>query len=223
MSVVDVLMKKIRSQLAAPALVVVDKAYMKFEEGGYCIDGTVLLPGSLEKTDEIMKEIPISPVWAAADGRGIYCPPEAGQVVIVSFIGFNRAWPVVSGVYGNAYTPADGTDKQLVLTDGKGTKITFTGEGEIEITDINEMKVRLIGDGSFEITDDAGAAIKIHGDGKISIVNGSASIKVILENLFSLMAGLQMLDPISGPLPVFPSKVVEINTAKLDVAKILKE
>lgn len=223
MSVIDVLMKKIRSQLAAPALVVVDKAYMKLESGGYCIDGTVLKPGSLEKTDEIMKEIPISPVWAAADGRGFYCPPEAGQVVIVSFIGFNRAWPTVSGVYGNAYTPYDGTDKQLVLTDGMGTKITFNGEGEIEITDINKTKVRLPGDGTFEITDDAGAAIKVHGDGKISIVNGSASVKAILETLFDKMAGLTVVDPISGLLPVSPDKVAAITTAKLDVAKILKE
>ena len=120
---------RIISSLAAPVLVRVDKGYAKLSAGGYCFDGEVLMPETLEATGELLKEVPISPVWAGRDGRGIYCPPEAGQVVIVSFIGFNKAYPFYSGVYGDSYTPADAAENALIFTDGQGGVFSMTGSG----------------------------------------------------------------------------------------------
>ena len=121
--------EKILNEIKGPLPVRVDKSYIKKSSGGYCLDGTVLRPGSLETTDEILKEVPISPIWAGKNGQGIFCPPEKDQVIIVSFLNFNRSFPYYSGIWSDTYTPSDGADGQFVLTDGKGGKFKLTGDG----------------------------------------------------------------------------------------------
>nr|WP_321294603.1 hypothetical protein [uncultured Sphaerochaeta sp.] len=133
-SLAEIIDERIRSQVAAPVLARVDKAYVKAATGGYCIDATVLVPGSLEATGELLKEVPLSPIWAGKDGRGIYAPPEEGTVVVVSFIASSKAWPFVGAVYGEQVKPcSDAAPASLVICDGKGAHITLAHDGKITI------------------------------------------------------------------------------------------
>ncbi len=120
MTPLKAIQKEILDHIKAPVLCRVDRSYVREDEGGYCLDASVLRPQTLEETGEILKEVPLSPLWAGPDGRGIYCPPEAGQVVVVSFVEFNPAFPFVSAVYGEGVRPAEGQEGAFVLTDGKG-------------------------------------------------------------------------------------------------------
>ncbi len=121
--------EKILQTLSGAVLVRVDKSFIKKDLGGYCFDGVVLNPLTNKDTGEIIKEVSINPVWGGNNGQGIFCPPDSGQVVVVNFIGFNRAFPYYVGIYGDNYSPADGADGQFVLTDGKGGIFKLTGDG----------------------------------------------------------------------------------------------
>lgn len=129
MTPLESITKSVLDQIKGPVPVRVDKSYIKKESGGYCFDGTILLPETLEETGEIMKEISISPIWAGKGGQGIFCPPEKDQVVIVSFLHFNKAFPYYSGIWADSYIPAAGAEGQFVLTDGKGGVFKMTGSG----------------------------------------------------------------------------------------------
>lgn len=125
--VIDRLRDRVLAGIAAPVKATVEKAYMKKEAGGYCVDAQVVNPSTLEETGELLKEIPLSPIWMGSDGRGLFAPPEAGQIIVVGFVGFSRAHPFVAGFAGDEYKPGDGSDGALVLTDGKGAMIKIDG------------------------------------------------------------------------------------------------
>ncbi len=132
MDVIKIIKDAILSQIAFPVLAEVTSS--SSSSSGYCINGEALTPGSLEKTGELFEKIPLSPIWADADGRGIFAPPLSGQIVVISFIGGNKAFPFVSGVYGETYKPASSAkDNKLVICDGKGCAIEFGGEELMKI------------------------------------------------------------------------------------------
>lgn len=97
--------------------------------GKYCAQVEILRPGSLEDTGRILDEVPISPIWAAADGRGIYAPPEKDMLVIVDYIEHDPAYPFISGVWGERYDAAGFKAGELTVV-GKGASITVK-DGEI--------------------------------------------------------------------------------------------
>lgn len=133
-SLTEIIDNRIQSLIAAPVLARTDKAYISTTTGGYCIDATVLIPETLETTGELLKEVPLSPIWAGTDGRGIYAPPENGVVVVVGFVSNNKAWPFVIGPYGNQYAPSpDAKASSLVICDGKGAKLVFSADGLITL------------------------------------------------------------------------------------------
>lgn len=125
--------KSVLQNISGSVLVKVDKSFIKKSSGGYCFDGTVLTPESLEETGEILKEVPINPIWGGKSGQGIFCPPESGQIVVVSFLEFNRAFPYYNGIYSDAYTPAEGIEGNFILTDGKGGIFKMSGDGLFSI------------------------------------------------------------------------------------------
>lgn len=129
MTPLESIKQKILQELSPPTPVRVSKSYIKKAGGGYCLDGEVLRPESLEGTGEILKDVPISPIWAGKNGQGIFCPPEKNQVIIVSFINFNRAFPYFDGIWSDTYKPAEGGEGQFVLTDGKGGIFRMSGDG----------------------------------------------------------------------------------------------
>jgi len=144
MTALEKIKNTIVSTLAAPVPARVDKSYIKPSSGGYCFDGEILLPGTLKATGELLKEVSISPVWAGKDGRGIYCPPEKGQVVVVSFIGFNKAYPFYSGVWGDAYTPAGGDSGKFVIADGQGGIFSMEGMGLFSLMNSSKSLKQLL-------------------------------------------------------------------------------
>lgn len=110
----------ILSTLKMPCLVEVLKSYVKKEKGGYCMDCEVLTPGSMERTGEILKEVPINTPWVGRAGEGIFTPPAPGQFAVVSFINFNPAFPYVAGFWAGQYSPADGAENTFTVIDGAG-------------------------------------------------------------------------------------------------------
>lgn len=125
--VIDRLRDRVLMGIAAPVKASVEKAYMKKEAGGYCVDAQVLNPSTLEETGELLKEIPLSPIWMGSDGRGLFAPPEAGQIIVVGFVGFSKAFPFMAGFAGDEYKPGEGSEGAMVLTDGKGAVIKIDG------------------------------------------------------------------------------------------------
>ena len=68
---IDQLARAILKHLAFPRIVRVTHA--EAGERGYYIDGEAVMPGSYVATGELFKEVPVPPVWADGDGRGVVC------------------------------------------------------------------------------------------------------------------------------------------------------
>lgn len=156
---------------AAPVLAKVIKAYEGAGANKYACDVQVLTAGTLEETDQIIAEVPISPIWAGKKKRGVYAIPPAGQIVIVSFIGWNVAFPFIAGVWADEYEADEFKAGQFVITDGDGLKI---------IADSEEKKITI---------DTGKAQVIVNGD-KIAIKNGSKSLFTILDTLIQNIIGM---------------------------------
>lgn len=118
-SILAALLDEMMPLRAAPRLASVSKVYEASGAGKYAVDVELLKAGSLEKTGTMLAEVPISPVWAGKDGRGLYALPAKGQVVVVEFVEWNMAFPYVSGVWGDQYNAAEHPDGTLTITNGK--------------------------------------------------------------------------------------------------------
>ena len=156
---------------AAPVLAKVIKAYEGAGANKYACDVQVLTAGTLEETDQIIAEVPISPIWAGKKKRGLYAIPPAGQIVIVSFIGWNVAFPFIAGVWADEYEADDFKAGQFVITDGDGLKI---------IADSEEKKITI---------DTGKAQVIVNGD-KIAVKNGSKSLYSVLDTLIQNLIGM---------------------------------
>jgi hypothetical protein len=107
---------------AAPVLARVMKAYEGPGKNKYSCDVKVLTAGTLEETDREIAEVPISPIWAGKKRKGLYAIPPENSVVIVQFIGWNLAYPFISGVWSDEYEAGEFKKGQLMITDGEGVK-----------------------------------------------------------------------------------------------------
>ena len=233
MDLLKIIKKQIKAELAFPYLVKVEK--VTCSSSGYSIDGRGLRPGSLETTSEMFKEIPISPVWADKDGRGLFAPPSVGQVVVVSYIEGNRAYPFVAGVYGEDYKPCgDAVDRKMVLADGKGLVIMLqpSDPQKIVIKDGKDGQIVLQAEDPQQIIieDGQGEQIALHPEDKLlSIKNSTTGLKDILSGIISLISGIKILGgttPNGGPLTAAatldPSLAADVQTLNQKVGKLLK-
>jgi hypothetical protein len=107
---------------AAPALGRVLNVYEGPGKTKYSCDVRIIKAGSLEDTDQDIAAVPISPIWAGKKGKGVYAIPPEDSVVIVEFIGWNPAYPYISGVWSDEYEAGEFKKGQLVITDGEGVK-----------------------------------------------------------------------------------------------------
>lgn len=180
--VLKLLKKKILNDITAPCLARVLKGYAKKEKGGYHIDGEKLVPGTLEKTGEAFKGVPCNPIWTGPAGQGLYCPPAAGQIAVINFIGFDAAFPFVAGYWSDEYTPAEGKENTFILTDGMG--------------------------GMFELS-----------TGFFVLENSTQSLKAILENLITTVAGITTTGPPSNHAIAPPSQIA-LNNLKLLIGQL---
>ncbi len=222
MDYVKKIKEKILSELAFPTLVKVQKA--EASSSGYFIDGEAVSPGNFEATGELFKEVSVPPIWADKDGRGIYIPPSIGQIVIVSFIGCNKAFPFVSGVYGEEYKPVGTASAgQIVICDAEGLKIEFDGKCEMKMSFKDKVQITINKDGKCEFKDDANARFLIDKN-KLEVGNASGTVKTLLEELIDIVSGLQTKGTGNQGAPVvsdvLPDVVAKCTTLKTTVSKV---
>ena len=108
---------------AAPTLARVIKAHEGPGKTAYSVDVRVVTAGTFEETDQVIAEVPISPIWVGKSGKGIYAIPPEDTLVIVEFIGWNPAYPYISGVWSDEYQAGKFSKGQLIITDGDGLKL----------------------------------------------------------------------------------------------------
>ena len=187
---------------AAPVLAKVIKAYEGAGANKYACDVQVLTAGTLEETDQIIAEVPISPIWAGKKKRGVYAIPPAGQIVIVSFIGWNVAFPFIAGVWADEYEADDFKAGQFVITDGDGLKI---------IADSEEKKITI---------DTGKAQVIVNGD-KIAVKNGSKSLYSVLDTLIQNLIGMTTT---GAPVKhvVDPASIQKFMQDKQDLSLVLE-
>jgi hypothetical protein len=108
---------------AAPALGRVIKAHEGPGKGKYAVDVRIITAGTLEDTEQVIAEVPLSPIWVGKKGKGLYAIPPVNALVIVAYINWNPAYPYVSGVWSDEYEAGEFKQNQLIITDGEGLKL----------------------------------------------------------------------------------------------------
>jgi len=187
MTPVEAIMKKIRTAFRGPVPVRVDKSFITpGEKGGYRFNGTVLRPGTLEETGEVLQGIEIPPVWAGTKGQGIFCPPEKGQVVIVGFLDFNSGFPYYQGIYSKDYIPSAGKEGAFLISDGKGGLFRMSGAGLLSLanssTSLKAVLDRILSEmKSLTVTDPVSGALPITPDNLVTIEAAQALVASLLE------------------------------------------
>lgn len=73
-----------------PVRAVVRAAYCRPAAAGYAVDLEVVHRATLQPTGELVAAVPLSPLWLGADGRGLYAPPQVGQIVILAWVEGDR-------------------------------------------------------------------------------------------------------------------------------------
>jgi hypothetical protein len=220
----ETMIKNLRNILfpnrAAPVLGKVIKAYEGEGKNKYSVDVQVIKAGSLEDTEQIIAEVPISPIWVGKKGKGIYAIPPEGSVVIVGFLEWNQAFPYVSGVWSDEYEAGEVVKEHLIITDGKGFKMDFS-EGSFRLEDGKGMVLEFV-EGTLTITDKNGAKIGIGTDSLVYMQSKQKTLKEILEKMIDKTASIKTMG--SPPQHVVsPDSQSELLMIKQDISQFLKE
>jgi hypothetical protein len=185
-----------------PVLGRVLKAYEGPGKTKYAVDVQVVTAGTLEDTDQIIAEVPISPLWVGKKGRGLYAVPPVDTLVIVEFLCWNPAYPYVAGIWSDEYEAGEFGKDQLVITDGDNISITV---------DASEK--------SISVKNDA-LEIILKGN-KVAIKSGSKSLFTILDTHFQNILTLQTAgSPAQHVLS--PNTIQKITQDKTDLAALLE-
>lgn len=107
---------------AAPVLGRVIKAYEGPGKTKYAVDVQVVTAGTLEDTEQVIAEVPLSPIWVGKKGKGLYAIPPVDTLVIVEFLAWNPAYPYISGIWSDEYEAGEFKKGELVITDGEGLR-----------------------------------------------------------------------------------------------------
>lgn len=117
------LLDRLLPNRAASVLGRVIKAYEDAGKTKYAVEVRVITAGTLEETDQVIPEVPISPIWVGKKGKGIYAIPPKDALVIVEFIAWNPTYPYVSGIWSDEYEAGGFKAGQLMITDGEGGQV----------------------------------------------------------------------------------------------------
>ncbi len=157
------------SGVSLPVKAVVNASYAR-SGGEYAADLEVVHRATLARTGEILEGVPLQPVWLGADGRGLYAPPEQGQVVVVGWIEGDRAHPYVAGAAADGYSPAASAGVgEFVLVDGRGHEVRIT-------------------DQFWRVIDGAGGELKLQDRWRMA--NPQDSLRPVLEALIDAVTAL---------------------------------
>lgn len=200
------LLKNLRNALlpncAAPVLGRVIKAYEGPGKTKYAVDVQVVTAGTLEDTDQVIAEVPISPLWVGKKGKGLYAIPPVDTLVIVGFLCWNPAYPYVSGIWSDEYEAGDFKKDQFVITDGDKISITVDAA-----------------ENSISVKNDA-LQIVLKGN-KMAIKSGSKSLFTILDtHLQNILTMKTAGSPAQHVLS--PDTIQKVTRDKTDLAALLE-
>jgi hypothetical protein len=204
---IEILLKNMLNVLlpnrAAPVIGRVLKAYEGPGKGKYAVDVQVVLPGTLEDTEQIIGEVSLSPIWVGKKGKGIYAIPPVDTLVIVGFLAWNPAYPYVSGIWSDEYETGKFGKEQLVITDGDKMSVTLdAGEKSILVKN-DTLEVVLKGN-------------------KMAIKNGSKNLFSILDTHFQNIITMKTAgSPTQHVLS--PDSIQKVIQDKADLAELLEE
>ncbi|MDR0710370.1 MAG: phage baseplate assembly protein V [Spirochaetaceae bacterium] len=173
---------------ATPVLGRVIKAYEGPGKNRYSVDVRVLTAGTMEETDQVIAEVHLSPIWATKKKRGVYAIPSMDQVVIVEFVGWNPAYPYVSGIWADEYEADEFKKDQFVITDGNGMKFIIDAT-ENKITMDNGKKTIITWEENKITMDNGKLKVTLNQD-KFSVKNGSQSLFTMIDTALGHMATL---------------------------------
>lgn len=217
--IVETLLNRLLPNRAAPVLGRVIKAYEGPGKNRYSVDVRVVTAGTLEETDQVIAEVPISNVWTTKKGKGIYAIPPVDTLVVVEFLQWNEAYPYVSGIYSNEYDAAEFKKDQLVITDGKDLRIEFSDD-ELLIHDSSGFQWKFV-KGKLLVSDGKGVQFGINAADLFIFETKSQSLKKILDKIIDETAAIKT----KGPPPlhiVTPASQLKLKAIKNDVAALLK-
>ena len=205
---------------AAPVLARVLKAHEGSGKTRYSVDVRVVKVGTLEDTDQVISEVPISPIWAAKKKRGVYAIPNEGQVVIVEFLCWNPAYPYVSGIWSDEYEADDFGKDKFIITDGEGMKFIIDAVERSVTIDNGEGCVVILEKGN-KITADNGKLKVFLNKEKASIKNGSQSLFTILDTHIQNIISMKTV----GSPPwhiVSPESIQKFTRDKADLSRLME-
>lgn len=123
----DVIRRTALAGVSLPVRAVVRSSFVAQRAGGYAATLEVVDRHD-RATGELLDAVPLPPLWLGPDGRGVYAPPEPGQVCVVGFVAGDRSQPFLAGMDARANLPAAAAATgALVLTDGAGTVVRISG------------------------------------------------------------------------------------------------
>ena len=204
---------------AAPALAKVLKLYEGPGKTKYSVDVQILKPGTLEDTDQIIQEVPISPIWATQKKRGVYALPSVGQVMIVEFIAWNPAYPYISGVWSDEYEADEFAKDQFVITDGEGMKIIVDAK-EKKITIDNGMGSQAVLEEDKVTVNNKEVTVTLNGS-KASIKNGSKSLFTVLDTWLQHLIAMKTVGSPAQHV-VSPDDIAKFQTDKTDLGILME-
>ena len=178
------LLNRLLPNRAAPVLAKVLKPHEGPGKNKYSVDVRVLKAGSLEETDKIISEVPISPIWATKKKRGVYAMPPEGQIVIVEFLEWNLAYPYVSGVYSDEYDADEFCHERFIVTDGDDMYIEINSKEKYILVDTGkDSSIRLE---EKKITAKTDQSTMILREDKFSEKNKTQSMYLILKDFMQM-------------------------------------
>lgn len=144
MSLYSQMLDNIKSELAFPQFMKIEKVSIAKSPSGYVADGVVLLPGSMKTTGEKLSKVPIQIMGASQTGAGIYAKVDAGMIGIVQFIGGSKSFPVMTGIYTDKYIPSADGSADISIHGGMAGTIQISNDLASLYTILNDLFTELI-------------------------------------------------------------------------------
>lgn len=110
------------------------------------------------------------------------------------------------------------TSRKHDLNDAIAIVGLFSSNNSLEEYDVDGWKVK--NNDSQILLKEGGGELNI--DDKIELKNTLTSLKSIMDNLVTLLLALQVVDPISGLLPIDATTVTALNNLQIQINNLLK-
>ena len=205
---------------AAPVLARVEKAHEGAGKTKYAVDVKILKVGSLEETAQVIKDVPINPIWAGKKKRGVYAIPSEGQVVIIEFLCWNVAYPYVAGIWSDDYEADDFSKDTFIITDGEGMKFVIAAnEKGITIDNGTGSIIKLEKDNKASVTNGKLECI-LNGD-KLSVKNGSKNLFTVIDTHIQNIISMKTAGSPAQHV-VSPDDIQKFAQDKSDLAAVLE-